>query len=77
MADCEYLETCALFARIRNETIKEYWISVCCKAPRQETCARKTLLKAGEEVPEGLLPDGSRADPLDTVRLPKIKGDWQ
>jgi hypothetical protein len=74
MADCEYLEECALFERVRNEDIKRFWIEVCCTAPRQETCARKTLLKAGQPVPEMLLPNGTSVDPLDTVILPRPEG---
>jgi hypothetical protein len=70
MADCEYLEECALFEQIRDEDIKRFWIDVCCTAPRQETCARKTLMKEGQPVPEMLLPNGASVDPLDTVILP-------
>ena len=71
MADCEYLEECALFEQVRNEDIRQFWIDVCCTAPRQETCARKTLMKAGQPVPETLLPNGTSVDPLDTVILPR------
>jgi hypothetical protein len=73
MADCEYLDECALFERIRNRDIKRFWIDVCCTAPRQETCARKTLLEAGQPVPEALLPNGATVDPLDTVILPPLE----
>ena len=71
MADCEYLEECALFETVRNKDIKRFWIDVCCTAPRQETCARKTLLEAGQPVPAMLLPNGASVDPLDTVILPR------
>ena len=71
MADCEYLEECALFEQVRNKDVKRFWIDVCCTAPRQETCARKTLMKAGQPVPETLLPNGTSVDPLDTVILPR------
>jgi hypothetical protein len=67
MADCEYLEECALFTRIRNESIKQFWIDVCCTTPRQDTCTRKVQMKAGKRVPATLLPNGTSVDPHDTV----------
>jgi hypothetical protein len=71
MADCEYLEECALFTRIRNKDVKQFWIDVCCTTPRQDTCARKTLMKVSQQVPATLLPNGASVDPLDTVILPR------
>jgi hypothetical protein len=61
---CEYLATCPIFARFQNEGIKNFWIRLYCKGPKQEGCARKALKQAGEEVPMTLLPNGAHLDAL-------------
>ena len=69
MADCEYLEACSIFAQFKSEDIKDFWIQLYCKGPKQDNCARKPLMKAGQEVPETLLPNGTHLDSLDTLIL--------
>jgi len=77
MADCEYLERCSrsIFARFQYEGIKDFWTNLFCRSQKQAQCARKSLIKAGEPVPDALLPSGKRWDPLDTVILPRPDGD--
>jgi hypothetical protein len=63
--DCEYLAGCPIFAQFKNEGVKNFWIRLYCKGPRQEDCARKSLKEAGEPVPKTMLPNGKHLDVLD------------
>ena len=62
--DCEFLDGCPIFARFKLEGMKNLWIQLYCKGPRQDTCARKRLKREGQEVPETLLPSGDHLDTL-------------
>ena len=62
--DCEYLAACPIFGRFRAEGIKNFWIQLYCRGPKQESCARKQLKAAGQEVPRSLLPSGEHLDSL-------------
>jgi len=77
MADCEYWEECSrtLFARFQYESLQAFWANIFCSGPKQEQCARKLLLRAGEEAPGNLLPNGKNWDILETVIMPRPKGD--
>jgi hypothetical protein len=64
-ADCECLAACPIFARFRAEGIRNFWIQLYCKGNKQESCARKKLKAAGQEVPLTLLPSGEHLASLD------------
>ena len=64
-----------MFAKLQYEGIRDFWTDLFCKSQKQEQCARKTLIKAGKPVPDALLPSGKRWDPLETIIMPRRKGD--
>ena len=64
MEDCDFLDTCPIFAKFKIEDLKNYWISMYCKGNKQEECARKILRKQGEEVPKSMLPNGQHLQAL-------------
>lgn len=68
MADCKYLEACPIFTRFRIEGLRNLWIGSYCKGWLVETCERKKLKDAGDDVPELLLPNGRHLDPEGAAR---------
>jgi hypothetical protein len=58
MADCQYLDGCPVFARFKQEGLKNIWIRHYCQGWKQEECARLKLRNQGEKVPDNLLPNG-------------------
>ena len=61
MSECEYVEGCPMFKRLKLEPIKQFWMETYCMNNEGGDCARKALRKQGktrDEVPEDLLPNG-------------------
>ncbi len=62
--DCEYLATCPIFAKFKNEGLRSMWIALYCQGTKQQECERKRLKKGGREVPMTLLPNGTHLKSL-------------
>jgi hypothetical protein len=62
MQECEYLSTCPVFARFKLEGLKNIWISLYCKGPKNSECERLKLKKMGKDVPDTLLPNGKHIE---------------
>jgi hypothetical protein len=61
MADCEYLDSCPVWANL-NSDIKYVWIKHYCTGDKQERCERKQAYQQSGSAPENLLPNGSLLD---------------
>jgi hypothetical protein len=71
--DCEHMDKCPIYMRYELQGTQNYWIRLYCKGPKQEECAAIPRLVAGQKVPDTLMPNGRRFDPLDTFIMPRLK----
>ena len=58
VADCEFLEKCPMFARFEIESMGSAFITLYCKGPMMDNCARGIIRRSGEIPPDTLLPNG-------------------
>lgn len=59
MPVCEYFETCPIFNKTINGSIRGIYSVLFCKGSRMNECVRRKRKQAGEEVPITLLPTGN------------------
>jgi len=66
MPDCPFLERCPVFKKFKSEGLANYWISIYCKGENQDECERKKLAETNQQVPLGLLPNGTYLEVLES-----------
>jgi hypothetical protein len=61
---CPYIDTCPTFVSVMLDESKAYLAWAFCRTIHSD-CGRYKMVRSGDRVPEGLMPDGEIASPAE------------